>query len=63
MVSDTQKPLQEVVKELVSKFKTWGCLEVLEENILHANILVEEKLVFIYNFYLKIREEQSTGLE
>lgn len=53
VVSGTEKPLQEVVKELVSEFKTWSCLEVLRANILHANIFVEEKLAFIYNLYPK----------
>lgn len=57
MLSGTQKPLEEVVKWLVSKFKTWSCLGVLRANILHANIFVEEKLVFIYNLCQKIREE------
>lgn len=57
MVTGTQKLLQEVVKGLVSKFETWSCLEVFRVNVLHADSFVEEKLVFIYNLYPKIREE------
>lgn len=59
MVYGTQKPFQEVVKGLVSKFKTWSCLEVLRETILHANSFVGEKLVFIHNLYPKIRERNK----
>lgn len=59
VVSGTQKPLQEVAKGFVSKFKTWSCLEVLRANILHVNSFVEEKLVFIHNLYPKIREQNK----
>lgn len=61
--SNLQKPLQEVAKGLVSKFKRWGYFEVLIMNIMHTEIFVEGKLVFTWNLYLKMRKVQSTKIK
>lgn len=45
MLSNTQKPSQEVVKGLVSKFKMWSFLVVLIVNVVHADGFVEGKFV------------------
>lgn len=61
--SNLQKPLQEVAKGLVSKFKRWSYFEVLIVNIMHTEIFVEGKLVFTWDLYLKMRKIQSTELK